>query len=327
MEKIFKGELLKDRRIKAGLSQLELANKVNEKYGAHIVDSRSISRWERNPDATPFHNKISKVAEVLDISLNDLYGFPDTEEFKLISYNVNGFYGPTAYDNRHEIDPEQRMEYLTKIGEYLKPFLEESLNNIVLLQEVPSDLYHHFKMEFRDYKLIEPVFKNIKPANFYSVAIINNDSCWVTIEEEMSIFSNNKDYFNRIVELQYGGHLFLGVHMRLDNKALPLWNRLLDKIKEQKYAGIIGDFNAHFNSHSESSRRKELQTVIDNGFVNLVSESFVTYYEKKTTIDHVLIAKSYYTKDSVTCEVLPINLSDHALIIAEVHIPLETPSL
>src|SRR5665647_2377294 len=79
MKKKFNGLYLKERRERLGLTQLELANKVNEKHGRAIIDVTSISRWERNPEALPRNNKLVKVAETLGVPVEAFYGLEPEE--------------------------------------------------------------------------------------------------------------------------------------------------------------------------------------------------------------------------------------------------------
>lgn len=82
MNKRFNGLHLKKYRIEAGLTQLELANKVNSENNFHVVDVTTIARWEHNPTAAPRNNKIVKVARTLGVPVETLYDFELESDFR-----------------------------------------------------------------------------------------------------------------------------------------------------------------------------------------------------------------------------------------------------
>lgn len=80
MKNKFNGIKFKKIRERYGLTQLELADKVNEKYGKAVVDASSISRWEINPNAVPRNNKLVKVAETLGVSVDIFFDTDKKDE-------------------------------------------------------------------------------------------------------------------------------------------------------------------------------------------------------------------------------------------------------
>lgn len=312
MEKVkFKGKLLGRKRMDLGLSQLELAKLVNSKNGVHIVDAKTISRWETNPNAVPRNNKLVKVAEVLECKVEELYELSDSSS--LLSLNVNNFCGPERWE-RYNIKSVSE-KYFPHVIEYIKKFLKTNERGVVFLQEVPMVIYKDFLDVFKRYSVIEPVYEG--EGHIRTIAITNNESGWEKIEEAESIFAKNKDYSNRIVEIQNenGKVKIMGVHMPLSNGSVKFWNEMIKHL--QKYTIVIGDFNAHTNVHRDSEFREMLHTISEKGYGDLVNNDVVTYYPLMTTIDHVFVSEDV-DKEKSRCIVIPKNFSDHAVICADI---------
>lgn len=313
MSKELKGAYLRKKRKEAGLSQTELAKKVNEKFGTHIIDTRSISRWESSPTATPLYNKLSKVAEILGLHVDELYGGVGESNYDIISWNVNQFCGPLNPKNMNKGEIKGRQNiYLLEVSGYIKMFLKNALNGIVILQEVPKELYNDFLEELKGFKIIEPVYLN-KSAHIYTIAIVNQQSNWREVEMCESIFTEKADYRNRVVEVQCEDLKVMGVHMH--SERTTLWDTVIEAL--EKYPVVIGDFNAHYNQHSSSKLKMELSTIINTGYLDLVPNDYVTFFPRSTTLDHVLISDEIYHNES-KCEVVPKNYSDHAVIKANI---------
>lgn len=327
MRKEFKGIYLRNKRKERGFSQMELAKKVNEKYGEHVIDARSISRWESNPSATPLYNKLGKVAEILGLHVDELYEGVRESNYDMISWNINQFCGPLDSKDVKKNKKKDAIEdiqniYFSKIVGYIKPFLKNAINGIVILQEVPQELYSKFLEEFKGFKILEPVFLN-KSVYIYTIAIANQQSKWRNVEMGESIFTEKDTYKNRVVEVQCEDFKVMGVHMPLrsqDQKFMHLkrpilWDTVIEAIG--KYHVLIGDFNAHYNQHSFSERRLELSTIINKGYQDLVPNDYVTYFPNSTTLDHVLTSDEIHHNKS-TCEIIPKDFSDHAVIKANI---------
>lgn len=70
---MFKGDVLREAREKAGYTLMGLSQALKEEYGSLVVDYTTLSQWEISPTAAPRKGNIKKVAAFLDISLSDLY--------------------------------------------------------------------------------------------------------------------------------------------------------------------------------------------------------------------------------------------------------------
>lgn len=70
---MFRGDLLRKARERAGYTLIGLSQALKEEYGSVVVDYTTLSQWEINPTAAPRKGNIKKVADFLDISLSDLY--------------------------------------------------------------------------------------------------------------------------------------------------------------------------------------------------------------------------------------------------------------
>lgn len=66
------GEIIASKRKELGLTQLELAEKM-------FVTDKAVSKWERNL-ANPDIQSINKLAEILNISVNELLNAPKIKE-------------------------------------------------------------------------------------------------------------------------------------------------------------------------------------------------------------------------------------------------------
>ena len=70
---MFRGEILRAAREKAGYTLIGLSQALKEEYGGLVVDYTTLSHWEISPTAAPRKGNIKKLAEFLNISLSDLY--------------------------------------------------------------------------------------------------------------------------------------------------------------------------------------------------------------------------------------------------------------
>lgn len=315
----FKGKLLREKRRALGLTQLELASRVNDKNRTHIVDAKTISGWEINPNAVPRNNKLVKVAEVLGCMVEELFELSNSSSYKLLSLNVNNFCGTEKYEDYINNIKDVSKKYFPDVIEFIKKFLKTNMNGVVFLQEVPKVIYNDFLKVFSGYSVIEPVY--MRGTEFIrTIAITNRESGWEKIEESESIFVNDRDYANRIVEIQNGKVKVMGVQMYLEvedkgDSDVLLWEKMLQHI--EKYTVVIGDFNAHTNSHRDSKFRNMLNRIEEKGYMDLISSDFVTFYPAMTTIDHTFVSKDV-DKEICKCEVIPKNFSDHAVICVDI---------
>lgn len=71
---MFKGEVLREARERAGYTLVGLAEALREEYGGLVVDYTTLSQWEITPTSAPRKGNIKKVADFLNICLSDLYG-------------------------------------------------------------------------------------------------------------------------------------------------------------------------------------------------------------------------------------------------------------
>lgn len=70
---MFRGDVLRKAREKAGYTLIGLSQALKEEYGSLVVDYTTLSQWEINPTAAPRKGNIKKVADFLGVSLADLY--------------------------------------------------------------------------------------------------------------------------------------------------------------------------------------------------------------------------------------------------------------
>ncbi len=80
---MFRGDVLREAREKAGYTLMGLSKVLKEEYGSLVVDYTTLSQWEISPTAAPRKGNIRKVADFLNISLTDLY----ENEIPLVSDN------------------------------------------------------------------------------------------------------------------------------------------------------------------------------------------------------------------------------------------------
>lgn len=80
---MFRGDVLREAREKAGYTLMGLSEALKEEYGSLVVDYTTLSQWEISPTAAPRKGNIRKVANFLNISLTDLY----ENEIPLVSDN------------------------------------------------------------------------------------------------------------------------------------------------------------------------------------------------------------------------------------------------
>lgn len=103
---MFKGDVLREAREKAGYTLIGLAQALKEEYGSLVVDYTTLSQWEISPTAAPRKGNIKKVADFLDISLSDLYDneMPPMRENEIQVLNmierIISIYKVNPYDER-----------------------------------------------------------------------------------------------------------------------------------------------------------------------------------------------------------------------------------
>ena len=70
---MFKGDVLRAEREKAGYTLIGLAKALKEHYGTMVVDYTTLSQWEIVPTARPRRKNVERVAKFLNISVDELY--------------------------------------------------------------------------------------------------------------------------------------------------------------------------------------------------------------------------------------------------------------
>ena len=73
---MFKGIILKERRIQAGYTLHGLSRALREQYGETVAVS-TLNNWELSSGAKPTRTKLNKICKVLDLSIEDLYEEPN----------------------------------------------------------------------------------------------------------------------------------------------------------------------------------------------------------------------------------------------------------
>jgi transcriptional regulator with XRE-family HTH domain len=329
--KVFKGSIIREVRMKQGLTQFELVKKVNSAHEVNVVDAATISRWEINENAVPRNNKLVKVAEALGCSVEDFFETTDEventnkkeeQQIKILSLNVNQFCGLKNWSER--IPEDEKRDNILKIVKYLKEFLDSQKNGLVVLQEFPwkgRDEYQTLWEELKQFIILKPKHLEKKESVFCTIGIANPENGWEEIKDD-SLFSSEKDdYYNRIVEINNSNVRVFGVHIPADENEVDringLWNKLINKVEDMNNTIIIGDFNAHANNHRKSTFRCKLKKLEYHGYKDLVDIESVTYYKTATTLDHCFVSNEHFEGNS-TAKVISNDYSDHALIIADI---------
>ncbi len=255
---------------------------------------------------------------------------------KILSLNVNQFcWLGCWHEKKHNyVEPRNRISFMNNIIVFIKGFLIENEDNIVILQEVPGNsvtydllrsIYTLFLSAFdnRIYNIFCPYRENTCEI---TLAIANKSSNWETNPSFYKITQNVKEnkkeafYENKYIQLSYsveGKELLnlLGIHMpfnKREKRTTLFWDALIKFSNEQKNLVMIGDFNASINSKIWKNEYKRL---LGEKYRNLIPESENTYIVGQTSIDHVLIHKDL----SATAYVLKdVVLSDHYPMIAEI---------
>lgn len=118
------GEQIRKARIRAGLTQGELAQKLGISY-------QSIGQWERS-QRNPKLDTIRKIAEALDVSMNDLFEIPK---------NFPGLIDPEYMEEEQNIVDVNALYRKEKIMEYFSMLnsdgQEKALERLEELTELP----------------------------------------------------------------------------------------------------------------------------------------------------------------------------------------------
>lgn len=70
---MFKGNILREAREKAGYTLVELSQALKEEYGFIVADYTTLSHWEISSNAAPRKGNLKRVADFLNISVSELY--------------------------------------------------------------------------------------------------------------------------------------------------------------------------------------------------------------------------------------------------------------
>lgn len=117
---------LKEIRTKAGLSQLELAKKL-------FVTQQAVARWENNKN-TPNPETLSKIADILNVSVDYLVGHIEAEKTPVpkdgngqeTSGNVVRVRGSDGSFYERKLSDDQR-KLLVQMLDNLKPVEDENI--------------------------------------------------------------------------------------------------------------------------------------------------------------------------------------------------------
>lgn len=115
------GNKIRQMRIKAGLTQEQLANKLS-------VSAQSVSKWE-NEISMPDITLLPEIAEVFGISIDELFDLTAEQKLKRI-------------ENRIEIEDELSDQTFSEYEEFLNGQLNSSENKSAALSLL-ANLYHH----------------------------------------------------------------------------------------------------------------------------------------------------------------------------------------
>lgn len=236
---------------------------------------------------------------------------------KIMSFNVNQFVGnKNPRDTRDkgiskDLTANSKL-IISCIQGYIKKFLKEDKDSVVILQEIPGELFEIFKEGFNEYKIILPPQSK---ALSIVIGICNKDSNW---EEVHNGFADRvKNFRNKIVELKHSSGLqVLGVHMPIDDKKdydmdeckqynIEFWNLISKyaKNKRDNYFLIFGDLNVNYLEYKEFKEigknfnklpekdynLKNLSFMIELGYNNPIPEG-VTFTHRGTMIDFALLS-------------------------------------
>lgn len=242
---------------------------------------------------------------------------------KIMSFNVNQFIGnkKPRYTRDKGISKDLTADskmIISCIQGYIKNFLKEDKDSVVILQEIPGksknshELFEIFKEGFNEYKIILPPRSKVPSI---VIGICNKDSNW---EEVHNGFADRvKNFRNKIIELKHSSGLqILGVHMPIDDKGdydmdkckqynIEFWN-LISKYAENKrdnYFLIFGDLNVNYLKYKEFKEigknfnklpekdynLKNLSFMIELGYNNPIPEG-VTFTHGGTMIDFALLS-------------------------------------
>ncbi|MFY9177004.1 MAG: helix-turn-helix transcriptional regulator [Caldicoprobacterales bacterium] len=190
----FNGKILRNKRMELGLSQLELAEMVNNKYGTHIVDVTTISRWEINPKAAPRYNKLFKVATVLGCNIEDFYGNNLKEE------TLEGLFNKLTKDKKEEYisrikDAKEQDEPLTLL---MKSWKSSFMRNTDVTEyekiENNNEIYEMLGWDNKNYDVICSAWNTylallVTYAQYYNIKFTDCDE---KIDKVMYYYSKNK---------------------------------------------------------------------------------------------------------------------------------------
>ena len=101
------GKIIKELRLKRGLSQEELAERINARFGSNI-NKGMISKWE-NGVGCPRRDAARHLALFFGVSLDFLLGIEDQEQPETLAAHLEG----------EEWTPEE-LEEIEKFKDYLR---------------------------------------------------------------------------------------------------------------------------------------------------------------------------------------------------------------
>lgn len=226
---------------------------------------------------------------------------------KIISLNVNGFYGIKQ-------KPKLKNEQENKTSKQIKNFLLKQDADIIFLQEYN----HHFKFEENlsgDYNYHFPKFDECKypegKEKSFSVTIAFSKK-----RLDFEISSSPGDWL-RLLKGKFKKINFLAIHRRTEDET--------DLILNERCSAdiIIGDFNAHEHG---PQKNKYFLDELEKNYIDCVKRSEVEGIESDPTFTKNRIDRAYIKKESkITVsnyyhECKTLEFSDHKAIILELEV-------
>ena len=120
------GHKIRQMRIKAGLTQEQLASKLG-------ISAQSVSKWE-NEISMPDISLLPDIAESFGISIDELFDLTTEQKFRRI-------------ENRIEIEEELSAQTFSEYEEFLKGQLEVSENKATVLSLLANLYYHRIESD------------------------------------------------------------------------------------------------------------------------------------------------------------------------------------
>ena len=119
------GERIREARMRAGLTQADLARKLGISY-------QSIGQWERN-GRNPKYETMQKIAEALGLTMNDLFEIPKS---------LPGLIDSAYMDNEENITNVNEIYRQEKLMEYFsllnRDGQEKAVERVEELTEIPK---------------------------------------------------------------------------------------------------------------------------------------------------------------------------------------------